>query len=118
MPLTSFYGICFSAGVFWAVFVGVLPNILPRKRSGTVDPDSAGTLDEHGSPSTSEEAAVLSPWASVVVAAFLTAFGAGGSVVQRLLHMPLHVHLPAAFACGLAVASLTYRALKLAAGSR
>ena len=117
MPLTSFYGICFSAGVFWAVFVGVLPNVT-RRRSGTVDPDSAGALDEHGPFSTTDEGTVLSPWSSVVVAAFLTAFGAGGSVVQRLLHMPLHVHLPAAFACGLAIATLTYRTLKLATGSR
>ncbi|MEW6367436.1 MAG: hypothetical protein AB1714_22640 [Acidobacteriota bacterium] len=117
LPLTSFYVICFSAGVFWALFVGVLPNVM-RRRSDSVSPDAAGTPDEHGSLSTSGEAAVLSPWSSVVIATFLTAFGAGGSVVQRLLHMPLHVHLPAAFACGLAIATLTYRTLKLATGSR
>jgi len=108
MFLEIIYIICFVLGLAYAVFAAVLGGV--HEGAGDVGLDAAHDVTGHvdTQPDATSGSIHFSPLSPVVIAMFVTAFGATGMICLKVFKFSAIGSLPVAVLVGLAAAAVTF----------
>ena len=101
------YVVCFVLGLAYAVFSTLMGGHSGHVAGGF---DAAHDVSGHVDAASDQNTGTIhfSPMSPVVIAMFVTAFGATGMICLKLFNMSAFASLPLAVGVGLAVATLTF----------
>lgn len=102
------YIACFVLGLAYAVFSSVMGG--GHEGAGDVGLDAAHDVTGHvdTTPDATSGSIHFSPLSPVIIAMFVTAFGATGMICLKVFHFSAVGSLPVAVLAGLAVAAVTF----------